>query len=341
MSAAGPRFQLTPEQRARLREALLGFPRCRILVVGDVMLDVFLWGEVRRISPEAPVPVVEVARETRLPGGAANVVNNLAALGGKPCVAGLVGEDEAGRDLRRLLREKRVSADGLVVERDRPTVVKTRVIAHHQQVVRFDREQRAPMTPESLDKLLAYVAGTAETLDAVVVSDYGKGTVTPELMAGVRDLKRERSLPVLVDPKVNRTELYRGVTLVTPNQSEAAGMSGVEIGDEDSLRKAGEALMDRLESAMVLVTRGKEGMSLYRRGEEPVHIPTVARRVFDVTGAGDTVIATMALGLAAGLDPVESALLANLAAGIVVGEVGTATVPSDLLLEAVGNGSVP
>ncbi|MBZ4659457.1 MAG: rfaE1 [Desulfacinum sp.] len=314
------------------------FPGRRVLVIGDVMLDVFIWGEVQRISPEAPVPVVEVRRETQLLGGAANVVHNIASLGGQPALVGMIGDDAAGRELLRQLEDLQIATSGLVKVPGRPTIQKTRIIAHHQQVVRFDREDPRPADPQvygqALDALSAHFPGT----DVVVVSDYGKGLITSQLMAAVRDLAARHHVPVLVDPKVRNAACYRGADLITPNSAEASAMSGVSISDEESLLMAGRNLLDRLECRRVLITRGPDGMSLFERDAAPFHIPTVARKVFDVTGAGDTVIATMALALAAGLEVRDAAILANAAAGIVVGEVGTATVRAEQLIRALRDG---
>jgi D-glycero-beta-D-manno-heptose-7-phosphate kinase len=323
------------QQTARLKEAINRFASCRIMVIGDLMLDVFVWGEVQRISPEAPVPVVEVQEETRLLGGSANVVHNVAALGAKGMMSGVIGNDPGGRELVGLLRRKGIATDGIVVEDGRPTTIKTRIIARNQQVVRFDREQRKPVHADSLQHIADYIGESLGRVDALIVSDYAKGVITLELMDRIRSLMGSSRAPVIVDPKVQNTDMYRQVTLVTPNHLEAARMAGMEITDENSLKAAAQVLLAQLQCETVLITRGKDGMSLFHRNGEMNTIPTVARRVFDVTGAGDTVIATLALGMAAGLSTVDAALLANLAAGIVVGEVGTATVTSDRLAQAL------
>jgi D-beta-D-heptose 7-phosphate kinase/D-beta-D-heptose 1-phosphate adenosyltransferase len=331
----------SPALKSSILEAIHRFERCRVLVLGDVMLDVFVWGKVRRISPEAPVPVVEVREETKLLGGAANVVHNLATLKGKVSIAGLIGSDSSGRDVVKLFRQNGVSTAGLIVEESRPTSVKTRIIAHNQQVVRFDREHVSPIERDSQKRALSYICKNLDQVDAIIISDYGKGMVTSELMDAIRSISSSPSLPIIVDPKVNHTDCYHDVFMITPNELEASQMSGIEIKDEETLIQAGGSLMDRLQCQSVLVTRGEEGMSLFQRDQDTVHIPTVARRVYDVTGAGDTVIATITLGIIAGLSPVESAILANLAAGIVVGEVGTATVLWRQLLSVVENGRLP
>jgi D-glycero-beta-D-manno-heptose-7-phosphate kinase len=331
------RMKLPPERKGRLIEAISRFPACRILVVGDLMLDSFIWGEVSRISPEAPVPVVEVREESQLLGGSANVAHNVASLGGKAAVAGVIGDDHAGRLLLRLFEEISVSTYGLVSEDDRPTTVKTRIIARHQQVVRFDREWRASLKGDTVNRILSCIRESLPNLDGIIVSDYAKGVVTREFLDALRRIISRSTVPVVVDPKVQHADLYRSFTMVTPNNHEASQMSGIGIQDEESLIRAGKLLLQQLECESVLITRGKEGMSLFHCDGQIVHIPTVAQRVFDVTGAGDTVIAAVTLGIVAGLSREDAALLANLAAGIVVGEVGTAAVSADQLLAIFQN----
>ncbi|MGV8074593.1 MAG: D-glycero-beta-D-manno-heptose-7-phosphate kinase [Syntrophobacteraceae bacterium] len=330
-----PLLQFSPEEKQRLTEAASRFKESRIMVVGDLMLDIFIWGEVDRISPEAPVPVVQVREETKLLGGTANVVNNVAALGGKVMVTGVIGDDPGGRELVDLLRQASVPADGLFVEAGRPTSVKTRIIARQQQVVRYDREAGQSLRKDVIDRILSYIEEHLASIDALIISDYAKGVVSTRFMDAIRALDVASRIPVVVDPKVRHADLYRQVTMVTPNHHEAARMAGIEIKDESSLIAAGKLLLDRLDCMTVLITRGQDGMSLFTRDGGAEHIPTVARRVFDVTGAGDTVIAAVTLGVAAGLSVVDAARLANLAAGIVVGELGTATVPLDRLLAAI------
>ncbi len=328
-------LRLSSEQKQRLAQAIARFPERQVLVVGDLMLDNFIWGEVNRISPEAPVPVVEVREESQLLGGSANVVHNLASLGGRVLVTGVVGQDPAGQALVMLFNRIAVPTAGLISEDGRPTTVKTRIIAHHQQVVRFDREWRAPLQADTGARILAYLRKNLPDLHGIIVSDYAKGVVSRDFLDAIRDLVAGRPLPVVVDPKVQHAEFYRSFTMVTPNHHEASRMSGIPIRDEKSLLQAGESLLARLNCETVLITRGKEGMSLFQRHGPVVHIPTVAQRVYDVTGAGDTVIAAVTLGLVAGLSPAEAALLANLAAGVVVGEVGTAVVSSAQLLAII------
>jgi D-beta-D-heptose 7-phosphate kinase/D-beta-D-heptose 1-phosphate adenosyltransferase len=310
--------------------------RARVLVCGDVMLDEFLWGRVARISPEAPVPVVEVCRESFHVGGAGNVAQNVRALGGEAILASVVGDDPAGKRIRDALQRAGVAAEMVVGEPERPTTVKTRIVAHHQQVVRADFERTEPI-PERLEReLQERIRSGVAGVQVVVVSDYDKGVVTPGLMRWLRGLASRRTVPLLVDPKVRHFPLYRGASLITPNQLEAEQASGIQIIDQQSLEAAGQRILKILRCSAALVTRGEQGMSLFRRDAVPVHIPTSAREVFDVTGAGDTVIATLALALSAGANAVEAAELANRAAGIVVGKLGTATAGPAELLGALG-----
>ena len=315
--------------------------RSRILVVGDVMLDHFIWGSVVRISPEAPVPVVELERESFMPGGAANVARNLAALKAPTELFGVVGEDVAAEQLKRLLAEQHIGCRGLIRTGTRPTSVKTRIVAHKQQVVRIDRERRDGVD-ETLTRRLAGALGSALTHSAaVVVGDYGKGVVTQGLLEQLKGLCRARGVWLSVDPKpVHHLDLS-GLSLITPNRKEAFELAGVpdETRHADPLRDANlmtaaERLLSRLRPALLLITLGESGMLLCQRNHKPFHIPTVAQEVFDVSGAGDTVIATFTLAIAAGASAVEAAILSNHAAGIVVGKIGTATVTPQELLES-------
>lgn len=306
--------------------ALRRFGSVRVLVVGDLILDQFIWGRVDRISPEAPVPVVRVADESFRLGGAANVVHNVRALGGRATACGVVGADATGRRLIRLLREINAGIAGVVSSRRIETTLKTRIVAHQQQVVRLDREQGARQTARLVIRLSQYLARHAADFDVVVISDYGKGVVTPRLLDELAAARRVHGFRLVIDPKWQNFPHYRGATVVTPNVAEASQASGVDIHDERSLRRAGAALLDRWQADAVLVTRSEQGMTLFKRQGGVSHFPTVARHVFDVTGAGDTVVATLALALGAGASLENAAVLANHAAGIVVGEVGTATV---------------
>lgn len=314
-----------------LPELLAEFPGRRVLVLGDVMLDEYIWGEVRRISPEAPVVVVEVRRRTFVPGGAANTAANVAALGGRPVLVGAVGRDHAASMLREVLAHGGTDTDGLCVDPARATTTKSRIVAHSQQVARLDVEERAPPPPGLEEALVAAVARHLPRAEACIISDYAKGVVTPRVARELIRLARQAGRPVVVDPKGADYTRYRGATVVKPNLHEAERSAKVEITGEATLREAAGRLIDLLGGSAVLVTRGSDGMSLFRPGAAPVHVPAVVRHVFDVTGAGDTVAGTLAMGLAAGA-PLERAVeLANRAASIVVGKVGTATVTCDEL----------
>jgi D-glycero-beta-D-manno-heptose-7-phosphate kinase len=311
------------------------FPEARILVVGDIIMDEYIWGDVSRISPEAPVPVVDVQDQTKMLGGAANVLNNIISLGGRAILCGVIGNDPTGREILDRLKTTGSATRGIVMEPKRPTSIKTRIIAHNQQVVRFDRESRKGIEDESRDKLLRIVEEHRGEIDAVLVADYGKGVVSEALMKSLRGLLTDMSIPLAVDPKTGNFECYRGVDVITPNHYEAGAFSRIEIMDEDTLIRAGRQMLDELDCGTVLVTQGKDGMTLFEKNGEISHIPTVAKKVFDVTGAGDTVISTFCLGLASGMDMKSAAVISNFAAGIVVGEVGTTTVKVDELRKVV------
>jgi len=311
------------------------FPKTTILVVGDIILDEYIWGEVNRISPEAPVPVVEVKEETKMLGGAANVVSNIVSLGGNAVLCGITGGDETAREIEERIRTLGSTTGGILAEAGRVTSIKTRIVAHNQQVVRYDRESRRDIRSETAKRLLKFVEGYSEKVDGVIVSDYGKGVVSGSLVRGLRSLLRKRGVVFAVDPKTGNFESYRGVDVITPNHHEAGAFCGFRIHDEKTLVKAGRQMLDELNCRSVLITQGKDGMTLFEKRGEISHIPTVARKVFDVTGAGDTVISTFCLGLAAGMDLKSAAIISNMAAGIVVGEVGTSTVKAEQLKENI------
>jgi D-glycero-beta-D-manno-heptose-7-phosphate kinase len=297
----------------------------RVLVVGDVMLDEHLWGEVRRISPEAPVPVVELRRRTHVPGGAANAAVNAAGLEAQVALVGAVGEDESAGHLRRALETAGVDASGLVTDAGRPTTTKTRVIAHHQQVVRVDHEQRGPVRARTEEALRQAIEHRLSDAAICLLSDYAKGVVSAELAHWLIARCAALGKPILVDPKGSDFGKYRGATLVKPNLHEATLFLRAEITSEAEVVAAGSRLLEAL-AAAVLMTRGAEGMSLFRPGVAPLHVPALAREVYDVTGAGDTVAATLAVALAAGGDLEDAARLAARAAAAVVGRVGTSPV---------------
>jgi len=316
------------------------FSAARVLVVGDIVLDHYIWGKVSRISPEAPVPVVDVTRESLLLGGATNVVNNIHSLGGLVSVCGVIGQDAAGKQLLHLLHEQGIRTEGLIVDSARPTTIKTRVIAHSQQVVRFDRETKERIGRDTHHRIFDYVGKQlSEGLDAIVLSDYCKGVVTSGLVWDIVRLAKKHKVIVAVDPKVSHFGMYSGVTILTPNITEASIGANMEIDNEQSLLKAGKLLLKRLKCDAVLITRGEQGMSLFDRIGRVTHIPTVAREVFDVTGAGDTVISTLTLAMASGASMVDAARISNYAAGIVVGVVGTSIVKPEELKQRILQGT--
>jgi len=310
----------------------------RIVVLGDVMLDRYLWGRVERISPEAPVPIVEVERESHSLGGAANVAHNLVALGGVPRLVSVIGEDAAGQRLRAELAVRGIETLELVTDSERRTTVKTRIVAHQQHVVRADEEDRVPVRGAPLRQILEHLERLLVDADALVVSDYGKGVVEPEVLVPAMARALELGLTVSVDPKENHFPLYKGATVITPNLYEAGLAVGNRIRDEASLLAAGRELRERLHLECALITRGADGMSLFLRDGRHVHLPTVAREVYDVTGAGDTVVAVVGQALAAGADLITAASLANHAAGEVIRHTGTAVVePEALRLSLAGS----
>ena len=304
-----------------------------IVVLGDVMLDEFVWGDVTRISPEGPVPVVDVRRESVHLGGAANVLANLVALGTGGSVIGVVGSDITGERLRSSLGELGANKDTLIVDNSRTSTSKTRIVAHNQLVVRADRESRTPVSAKIEDQIIARLKDALSDASAFVVSDYDKGVVTPRILAEALPFAYER-LPVLVDPKLRNFNSYRPASLVTPNHHEALRMSNTEDDSDDGLRHAATVIRQRLDCDAVLITRGDKGMMLLGRGDQPAYVKTAAREVYDVTGAGDTVIAALAAALSVGATMIEAAMFANQAAGIVVGKVGTATASADELRSA-------
>ena len=321
----------------RLQQLVSGCAGARVLVVGDVMLDQYIWGHVGRISPEAPVPVVEFDRESFMPGGAANVARNVHTLGAQTELLGYVGRDDHARQLRRLLAEQDITCSGLLASAARTTSVKTRIIAHQQQIVRVDRETRGAVDERDTQRLLKSIEGSLPGTDAVIVCDYGKGVVTQELLDGVHRLCRARGVWLSLDPKPVHELSLTGLSLLTPNRKEAFELAGVSDGTrtadplkDPGLQRVAETLLRELSPALLLITLGDLGMLLCQRGQKPFHIPTVAREVFDVSGAGDTVIASFTLAIAAGASPVEAAIFSNHAAGVVVGKVGTATVAPEI-----------
>jgi rfaE bifunctional protein kinase chain/domain len=324
---------------SRVRQILAVAAKSRVFVIGDVMLDHFIWGGVSRISPEAPVPVVDFVSESFMPGGAGNVARNLTALGTASSLFAAVGNDEPARQFKQFFAGQKVNCSGLIASGRRSTSVKTRIVAHRQQVVRVDRETREELDASSVGKIIAALKRQIATADAVIVGDYGKGVVTQPLLQDIKKLCRTRGVWLSLDPKpVHHLNLV-GLSLITPNRKETFELANLPDEtrnasplDDKNLMIAAQRLLFELRPALLLITLGEQGMLLCQRGQKPFHIPTVAQEVFDVSGAGDTVIASFTMAIAAGASPIEAAIISNHAAGIVVGKAGTATVAPEELL---------
>ncbi|MEE8404553.1 MAG: D-glycero-beta-D-manno-heptose-7-phosphate kinase [candidate division Zixibacteria bacterium] len=322
----------------RIREITSGFGDARVLILGDIMLDEYMYGSVDRISPEAPVPVVNISSSKILLGGAANVAANICSLGGEALLLGTVGDDEAATKISQLLKSEKISDDLLVTDLTRRTTIKTRIIAHSQQIVRADREDRHEVNPDIEKEILGRFMSVADDIQAVIVSDYGKGVINQSLLEKLMSVCLQKNIFVAVDPKETHFNNYQRVSLITPNHHEAGFAYGRRIHNEKDLLEVGNGLLKRLKAKSILITRGPDGMSLFTEDSGPTHIPTFAKKVYDVTGAGDTVIAVFVAATCAGADLVESAIVANAGAGLTVGEIGTATVtPDDLRQELEHN----
>jgi len=317
----------------KLKKTISKFSDAKVMVIGDLILDEFVWGEVSRISPEAPVPVVWVKSESFMPGGAANVANNIASLGAKAYIAGVVGSDERAGILKEGLAEKGINIDGIITDDGRPTTLKTRVVANHQQVVRIDREKIEGISAGVLDNIIAYIRNIIDEMDAIIIEDYGKGVISARLLKEVLTVAKKKKKIITVDPKEEHFSYYRGVTAITPNHHEAAQAIGMKAKDSQSVLKIGKALLKKLNCEGVLITLGENGMQLFQKSGTVTHIPTVAQEVFDVSGAGDTVISAFTLALALGVDMKDAAYISNIAAGIVVGKVGIAVITQKELIE--------
>jgi len=318
------------------------FKNKNVLVIGDTMLDKYVWGNVERISPEAPVPVVEVIKETQTLGGCGNVANNITFVGGNVRIITIVGNDMYAEELKKMLKEKKVNTNGVFLDNSRPTTVKTRIIAHNQQVVRVDKESRHQLNPQLFEKIKSYVLDIKNSIDAILISDYGKGVITKSLLSFLIKLAKKLDIPITVDPKIEHFLEYKHVTVLTPNLNEATlGMRlHKKPQTEQEIYDLGRKMLSKLKPEAVVITRGPDGMTLFEnvsplQKERIYHIPTRAKEVYDVTGAGDTVIAILTLCLAAGADFVSSCEISNFAAGIVVGKVGTATVTKEELIETI------
>lgn len=317
------------------KKIIANFRDANVLVVGDLILDEFMWGDVSRISPEAPVPVVWVKKESFMPGGASNVANNLRSLGANVFLVGVIGDDERGAILKGELDQKGIDTSGVMVDGSRPTILKTRVVAQHQQVVRIDKEAVDGLSAAIVSKMASYIASVIKKVDAVIIEDYGKGVITPALLSKVLPLAKRNKKIVSVDPKEEHFKYYRGISVITPNNHEAGRAVGFAIKDSATLKKAGARLLQKLNCKIALITLGENGMAVFRKNKPMEHIPTVAQEVFDVSGAGDTVIASYTLSLASGADPISAAHISNCAAGIVVGKVGIAVVTPEELLDRI------
>ena len=309
------------------------FSKARVAVVGDLILDRYVWGDVSRISPEAPVPVVWVQKEGFMPGGACNVASNLAKLGAHVDMVGIIGDDQKGEILKSQLETMGVSTRGVFTDNTRPTILKTRVVANHQQVVRIDYENIESVAHKYLLKIQEYLKKNIKSIDGVIIEDYGKGLITPDLLKIVVPLAKRHKKIVAVDPKESHFSFYKGVSVITPNHHEAAKAVGFKLEDDESLIRGGNLLLKKLNTGVVLVTLGERGMMVFEKDKKPKRIPTLAQEVFDVSGAGDTVIAVYTLAIIVSSSPLISAQIANCAAGIVVGKAGVAAIDKSELLD--------
>lgn len=312
----------------KLLKILENFKGKKILVIGDIMLDKYIWGDVSRISPEAPVQVVNVLKETFEAGGAANVANNVAALGGIPYMVGISGNDEARNILMEEMRKKCINTEGIFQDNDKPTTQKVRILGKGQQLLRVDYENKEHIHKDIENSIIRFSENKIKETDVVIISDYAKGVITPEVSRRIISLAKQRKKPVIVDPKPKHRDFYREVDLITPNNSEASEMSEIEDGSDESVVQIGTELLKNL-NTNVLLTRGEKGMSLFEKDGSITNIPAKAKEVYSLIGAGDTVVATAALAIASGADLKEAAFLANIAAGIKVGKIGTASVTTE------------
>lgn len=319
-------IKIDPEKMIKI---VSGFKDKRVLVLGDLMVDKYIWGHVSRISPEAPIPVVVASNDTSCLGGAGNVGHNLEKLGASPILAGIVGEDTDGEWIRDTVTDDR----GIFASSRRPTTVKTRIIAHHQHVVRVDMEKKEPISPELMNKIYAFIE--REKCDSLIISDYNKGVVSKQLVKKVLMFAGQNRLPVCVDPKVEHFLYFSPVTLITPNHLEAEHIVRHSCRSDEEVERAGETILSKISAQYLILKRGEQGLSVFERKKKAIHVPTLAKEVYDVTGAGDTVIAVSSLALLAGASIQEAAMLANIAAGIVVGKLGTAALTSDELLSSL------
>lgn len=319
------------------KDLIARFSDVKILVVGDVMLDRYWRGSVNRISPEAPVPVVRLEKTSLSAGGAANVAANIAGLGAKPFLVGTIGDDFEGKSLAEILRKQGICSDFLVTAAEKPTIVKTRIVAQSQHVVRIDQEEISFPTEEHEENIWKLIEKIFDEVQLILISDYAKGLLKENLLSRLITKAKDKSKKILVDPKGKNFSKYRKATMLTPNKREAMEAVGHRAVDEDELDEIGIELLEMLELESLLITKGEHGMSLFQRGLEPLHLNSLARKVYDVTGAGDTVISTLAVALGAGADLPDAAKIANIAAGLVVEEVGTTVITKEKLIENLNN----
>lgn len=318
----------------KLLDYINKFSSKHILVIGDIILDKYIWGDVLRISPEAPVPVVDVANKTKRLGGASNVLNNITSLGGKCTLCGVVGDDGGGRYLINTINDLGMDIGGIIVDNTRSTTIKTRVIAKNQQIVRCDVGTKEIIDREVAQKLIKSIKTSIDDVDAIIISDYNNGVISPYILEAIENINRSKVI-VGIDPKPANFKFYRSADIITPNHHEAATFCGFQVNDNDSLIRAGKFILNELKCKSVLITQGKDGMTLFESNIIPHYIPTAAKKVFDVSGAGDTVISTLMLGLASGMNKELAALVSNIAAGLVVEEIGTSTITLEQLKKAV------
>ncbi len=319
----------------RLNDLKKNFDGLKIAVVGDMMLDCYFWGDVKRISPEAPVQVVEIENEFYRFGGAANVALNILKLGGIPVPVGVIGYDNYGTIFTSLINETRISAEGIIVDESRPTTAKTRVIAQNQHVVRIDKESKQYLDKKTQQKLFSYLEKIAGGLDGIILQDYNKGVMTPSLIEKIIELANKNNVLVTVDPKFNNFFHYKNVTVFKPNRKEAEDVLGIKIKSDEDITAAGEKLLERLNAKYILLTLGESGIAVFEKGKKEKRMPTKARKVADVSGAGDTVISTLTIALAAGADILEASYLANYAGGLVCEEVGIVPIEKEKLFDTV------
>ena len=319
---------------------LENFAKVKVLVFGDIMLDRYWWGTVSRISPEAPVPVVNLDKTSLAAGGAANVAANVAGLGAKPYLIGIIGDDDEGKYFPEILNKSGISADHLVKVKNRPTTVKTRIIAHSQQIARLDHESNSELEPDEEELVWKKLESVLNEIHIIIVSDYAKGIITKNILARLIKKCKKKNIKIFVDPKGKNYSKYKGVTLLTPNKKEAAEACKLDESHKNLVANAGKQLISEIETEMLLITQGEDGMTLFEKKKKPFHIKALAKNVYDVTGAGDTVIATLAVAIGAGIRATEAAEIANISAGIVIEKMGTTAIQLDELSEELKKNKV-